>query len=143
MSNNKKTKLNKTLKAIRSFEGNFAQWITRISGSMWFIYFHALWFAFWILANEGLFAGISPFDPFPYGLLTMIVSLEAIFLSAFIMVAQNRMELLDTYRDIEEDIEEAEDEREVQDIQKDLDDIKVILNEITKKLPRETQPKKE
>lgn len=143
MPNNKKTKLNRTLKAIRSFEGNLAQWITRVAGSMWFIYFHAIWFAFWIFANEGLFKEIEPFDPFPYGLLTMIVSLEAIFLSAFIMVAQNRMELLDTYRDIEEDIEEAEEEREVQDIQKDLDDIKTILNEITKKLPRpDTQPKK-
>lgn len=84
---------------------------------------------------------VIPFDPFPYGLLTMVVSLEAIFLSTFIMVAQNRQALVDTYRELEEDIEQEEDEKEqeelehdVEEIQSDLDDIKEAMVFIQQKL---------
>lgn len=116
-------------------EGSLAEKITALSGSMPFAYFHVAWFGSWILVNQGFAAPIiHPFDPFPYGLLTMIVSLEAIFLSTFIMVAQNRQALIDTVRDIEEDIEDQEAEREVEDIQKDLDDIKRAMGMIQKKL---------
>lgn len=67
--------------------------ITDFSGSMAFVYFHAIWFGLWILINSGLLRSIHlrAFDPFPYGLLTMIVSLEAIFLSTFVLVSQNRI----------------------------------------------------
>ena len=51
--------------------------------------FHVVWFAGWILANTGAL-GIRPFDPFPFGLLTLVVSLEAIFLSIFVLMAQSR-----------------------------------------------------
>lgn len=68
----------------------FANRITDLSGRMGFAALHVLWFGGWILANAGLF-GVQPFDPFPYGLLTMIVSLEAIFLSTFVLISQNRM----------------------------------------------------
>jgi uncharacterized membrane protein len=57
---------------------------------MVFVYLSIVWFAAWILLNSGLIP-IRPFDPYPYGLLTMIVSLEAIFLSTFILISQNRM----------------------------------------------------
>jgi len=53
------------------------------------VYLHALWFGLWVLLNTG-WLGIGPFDPFPYSLLTMIVSLEAIFLSTFVLISQNR-----------------------------------------------------
>jgi uncharacterized membrane protein len=49
-----------------------------------------VWFSLWILWNTGLLPGVEPFDPFPFGLLTMIVSLEAIFLSIFVLMAQRR-----------------------------------------------------
>ena len=65
----------------RSVENRFADRITAFSGSMTFVYLHALWFTLWI----GL--GV---ERYPYGLLTMIVSLEAIFLSTFVMISQNR-----------------------------------------------------
>jgi len=62
-----------------------ADGITWFAGSMWFVYLHIALFAYW-LSTDGM-----PFDdPFPYGLLTMIVSLEAIFLSTFVMISQNR-----------------------------------------------------
>lgn len=77
----------------RSRQERIADWITWFSGNLPFVYFHAVWFTLWILANLGLF-GLPVFDPFPYGLLTMIVSLEAIFLSTFVLVSQNRQALL-------------------------------------------------
>jgi uncharacterized membrane protein len=73
----------------KTFQDHLADWITRWSGSMWFVYMHIAWFGVWIAANVGAF-GIPPFDPFPFGLLTTIVSLEAIFLSTFVLVSQNR-----------------------------------------------------
>jgi uncharacterized membrane protein len=63
--------------------------LTRVAGSTAFLLFHVLWFAVWMVWNTGLF-GLVPFDPFPYGLLTMVVSLEAIFLSIFVLMTQGR-----------------------------------------------------
>jgi uncharacterized membrane protein len=63
--------------------------LTRTASSATFLVAHAIWFAIWIAWNVGLF-GLHAFDPYPFGLLTMIVSLEAIFLSIFVLMAQNR-----------------------------------------------------
>jgi uncharacterized membrane protein len=73
----------------RAIQERMADAITASSGRMSFVFLHALWFGLWVLLNTGWF-GIHPFDPFPHGLLTMIVSLEAIFLSAFVLISQNR-----------------------------------------------------
>ena len=73
----------------RGLQDRSADGITSFSGRMIFVYVHILWFAAWILLNTGRL-GVQPFDPFPYGLLTMIVSLEAIFLSTFVLISQNR-----------------------------------------------------
>jgi uncharacterized membrane protein len=67
----------------RSAQNRVADTITRFAGSMWFVYLHVAWFVVWI----GL--GV---EQYPYGLLTMIVSLEAIFLSTFVMISQNRQD---------------------------------------------------
>ncbi len=74
----------------RTFQDRIADGITNFSGNLVFVYFHIVWFGAWILINTGALS-IKAFDPFPYGLLTMIVSLEAIFLSTFVMISQNRM----------------------------------------------------
>ena len=68
-------------KRARDRQDRAADAITRFSGSMTFVYLHVIWFACWI--------GFGVED-YPYGLLTMIVSLEAIFLSTFVMISQNR-----------------------------------------------------
>ncbi|WP_405847421.1 DUF1003 domain-containing protein [Streptomyces sp. NBC_01518] len=75
---------------MRGTQDRVADAITAFAGTMLFVYIHALWFAVWIALNEGLLGQGGIFDPYPYGLLTMIVSLEAIFLSTFVMVSQNR-----------------------------------------------------
>ena len=74
----------------RNLQDRIADAITSFSGRMIFAYIHIIWFAVWILLNTGRF-GVHAFDPFPYGLLTMIVSLEAIFLSTFVLISQNRL----------------------------------------------------
>jgi uncharacterized membrane protein len=65
--------------------------ITRIVAGGPALLFHVVWFGFWILANLELIPGVPAFDPFPFQLLTMTVSLEAIFLSLFVLASQNRM----------------------------------------------------
>jgi len=74
----------------RSLHGRIADAITSFSGRMIFAYVHIVWFGIWILLNTGRF-GVRVFDPFPYGLLTMVVSLEAIFLTTFVLISQNRL----------------------------------------------------
>jgi uncharacterized membrane protein len=64
--------------------------VTAFAGSLRFVYLHSVWFGIWIALNIGLLSSALVFDEFPFGLLTMIVSLEAIFLSTFVMVSQNR-----------------------------------------------------
>jgi len=66
-----------------------AELMTREFGTVWFLIANIVIFILWILWNEG-FLGLTPFDPFPYSLLTMAVSLEAIVLSIIVLISQNR-----------------------------------------------------
>jgi uncharacterized membrane protein len=68
-------------KRAESVQNRIADQITAFAGSMWFVYIHIIWFGSWIIFRV---------EHYPYGLLTMIVSLEAIFLSTFVMISQNR-----------------------------------------------------
>jgi len=66
--------------------------IADLAGSLWFVFLHILWFGWWVYVNTGHESfGLLNFDPYPFGLLTMIVSLEAIFLATFILISQNRL----------------------------------------------------
>jgi len=72
------------------FSQRVASVVTAIAGSMLFVWLNIAWFATWIIINV---AFSDPFDPFPFTFLTMIVSLEAIFLSVFVLITQNRQAL--------------------------------------------------
>jgi uncharacterized membrane protein len=74
--------------AQRSGIERVADALARVAASTPFLVFHAVWFIAWMLINTGAL-GIQPFDPFPYGLLTLVVSLEAIFLTIFVLMAQS------------------------------------------------------
>lgn len=63
--------------------------ISRVVGSLGFVLLHIVWFAVWALWNLGLIPGLEPFDPFPFGLLTMIVSLEGVLVATFVLITQN------------------------------------------------------
>jgi CRP/FNR family transcriptional regulator, cyclic AMP receptor protein len=77
-----------------------ADWISDFSGSLPFLFIHVGLFTVWIVLNVGPLAhgGVGGFDPFPFGLLTMAVSLEAIFLSVFVLLSQNRQAARDRLR---------------------------------------------
>lgn len=75
-----------------SIEERIAQVITRFTGSMLFVYVHAALYGLWIVANLG-WLGLAPWDP-SFVILAMIASVEAIFLSTFILISQNRMAAL-------------------------------------------------
>lgn len=82
-----------------------ADWIAEFSGSIAFLLIHVVVFTAWILLNLESITWAPRFDPFPYGLLTMAVSLEAIFLSVFVLLSQNRQAAKDHIRsDIEYDV---------------------------------------
>lgn len=72
-----------------TFADRLAERVSSFSGSMTFVILHVLWFGGWIIAGLGVIPGV-PGDRYPFQLLTMVVSLEAIFLSAFVLLAQNR-----------------------------------------------------
>ena len=81
---------NAILAELLKTQDRVADAVTGFAGSLNFVYLHTVWFGIWIALNVGLVGAGLKFDKFPFGLLTMIVSLEAIFLSTFVMVSQNR-----------------------------------------------------
>lgn len=102
-------KISRRRRLIRAFEAKsilnrtrtekFADFVSSSVGSIPFFIFHVYWFIAWIVLNSDVIPGIEPFDPYPYGLLTMVVSLEAIFLSIFILLSQNRSANVDRLRE--------------------------------------------
>jgi uncharacterized membrane protein len=75
----------------RSRIDHFASTITRVAGTAQSIAFHLVWFIAWPLINLHVIPSIQPFDPFPFNLLTTVVSLEAIILTLFVLISQNRL----------------------------------------------------
>lgn len=67
-----------------------ADFLTDSFGTIAFFNVNLVLFALWIVANSNIIPGFTPFDPYPYGMLTMVVSLEAIFLSIIVLISQNR-----------------------------------------------------
>jgi len=80
-------RLEEAAKAERAKSDQIADVIANFCGSMPFVWVHLIWFAAWIIINT--MPGVDHFDPFPFNFLTLIVSLEAIFLSTFILISQN------------------------------------------------------
>jgi uncharacterized membrane protein len=79
--------LEEAAKEERTRTDRFAEAIANFCGSMTFVWVHVVWFGIWILIN--VIPGLPHIDPFPFTFLTLVVSLEAIFLSTFILISQN------------------------------------------------------
>src|SRR3954451_6594584 len=77
----------------RTLQERLADAITRFTGSMRFVYIHLMLFGSWIVINLGWIPGVPQFDP-SFVVLAMVASVEAIFLSTFVLISQNRMALL-------------------------------------------------
>ena len=80
----------KLVESLTRAQDRAADKVTSFAGSLTFVYLHSVWFGIWVLLNVGALGASLQFDRYPFGLLTMVVSLEAIFLSTFVMVSQNR-----------------------------------------------------
>jgi len=99
--------------------------IAAFSGSLTFLALHGVWFLIWVLVNT--LPGLPAFDPFPFGLLTMCVSLEAIFLSVIVLLSQNRQSAKDRIRtDIEYDVN-LKAELEVSHLHEKVDQLQAAL----------------
>ncbi len=86
-------------RAKRSFSEKIADWMTSSFGTINFLFVNALFFAAWLIINVGLIPSVTPFDPYPFGLLTTFVSLEAIMLAIFVLISQNRAAKIDDLRE--------------------------------------------
>jgi uncharacterized membrane protein len=75
----------------RSRAERVSEWITSTAGRGPVLFAHLVWFGGWAAVNVGAVPGVRPFDPFPFPLLTTMVSLEAIFLALFVLSSQNRL----------------------------------------------------
>jgi uncharacterized membrane protein len=82
--------LERMARAGRSIGARVSEAVTQLAGSEWSVTVHAFWFAAWLVVNLRL-TPWPAFDPFPFSLLTSIVSLEAIFLSLFVLASQNQL----------------------------------------------------
>lgn len=110
-----------------------SDFLTYIAGDIRFVYLNLLWFTTWIVINTNLIPGVKAFDPFPFGLLTMIVSLEAIFLSLFVLISQNRQAARDKVRnDIEYDVN-VKAELEIGELLQRLTRIEQHLSDLKRK----------
>ena len=77
---------------------HFSDTIARVAGTPWFAWLHVAWFAAWVAWNAAFVPGWHPIDPFPFSFLTLVVSLEAIFLSIFVLISQNNLTRLSERR---------------------------------------------
>lgn len=94
--------LRREFEARKTGQHRVADAITRFAGSMGFVGGHALLVIAWLIINTGHVPSVRPFDPYPFVMLAMIASVEAIFLTAFVLISQNRMsELADQRADLD------------------------------------------
>lgn len=130
-----------------------ADWIAWFSGSMPFLFLNAAFFTIWIILNT-VPLGIEFLDPYPYGFLTMVVSLEAIFLSCFVLISQNRQEEKDRERGENDYLINLKAELEVRSLHEKIDlllqeqidtqaqQLKMLGNIEKKLIPEKTKAKK-
>lgn len=82
----------------RSPADRIADAIADFSGTVAFVVLHLVWFALWAAVNVGVVPGIEAFDPYPFQLLCMIVSMEGVLLATFVLIKQNRMGRISDHR---------------------------------------------
>ncbi len=109
-----------------NWQDKLADRITGFVGSMGFVYFHILWFVAWVALN--VLAERNQWDPYPFNFLTMMVSLEAIFLSTFVLISQNReAQQADVRAQLDFEIN-TKAEKEIEEILRRLKQIEEKLN---------------
>ena len=82
----------------RTAADQIADAIAAFTGTVGFVLLHLVWFVLWMIINLGFVSIVRPFDPYPFQLLAMVVSIEAVLLSTFVLIKQNRMSYLSDRR---------------------------------------------
>ncbi len=119
--------VNEEMGAPSGFGEKLSDFLTQVAGDIRFVYFNFSWFAIWIILNTSIIPGLEAFDPFPFGLLTMMVSLEAIFLSLFVLISQNRQTAREKVRnDIEYEVN-VKAELEIRDLSEKVEKMQDLL----------------
>ena len=132
---------NEVEKDTRTFLQKLTDGIAAFAGSITFLIIHVVWFALWLGLNMLNIPGLTKFDPFPFGLLTLTVSLESIFLAVFLLLSQNRQAAKDRVRsEVEYDVN-LKAELEVMHLHEKLDRMNADVLERLDKLQR-SQPGK-
>jgi uncharacterized membrane protein len=116
-----------------------ADWIAEFAGSITFLMLHVVWFGLWLLLNSVKIPGVPQWDPFPFGFLTLTVSLEAIFLSVFVLLSQSRQAAKDRVRsDIEYDVN-LKAELEIVNLHEKMDRLTADVLKHLEELRRDTR----
>ncbi len=119
--------VNRAMPTAQTFGERLADALTTFASNIYFAYFSFGWFFVWIVWNMEIIPGVQAFDPFPFGLLTTIVSLEAIFLSLFVLISQNRQAARDKIRnDIEYEVN-IKAELEVRELSRQIESLQEIM----------------
>ena len=131
--------VNEEMEDKRTLVQKSADWIAEFSGSIPFLLVHVVVFAVWLIVNWIQIPGIPQFDPYPFGFLTLAVSLEAIFLSVFVLLSQNRQAAKDrVHADIEYDVN-LKAEMEIAHLHEKIDrltaDILLSMDRLHRRLP--------
>lgn len=133
----------------RSFGERVGDAVARFAGNIIFVILHVFWFVGWIVLNSGRVHYIRPFDPPPYMLLSFIVSLEAIFLTSFVLMSQNRMSRQADYRahlDLQINLLTEQESTKILQMLQNLCDRLGLRNEVSdqevKTLLERTEPEK-
>jgi len=132
--------VNEEMEDKRTLVQKTADWIAEFSGSIPFLLIHVVLFVIWLLVNTVKVPGIPQFDPYPFGFLTLAVSLEAIFISVFVLLSQNRQAAKDHVRsDIEYEVN-LKAELEIAHLHEKVDrltsDVLAQLDRVHQRLPK-------
>ncbi len=118
------------LEELRSRRSRFEQLadrVTRFTGHPHFVTIHVVWFTLWILANSGMLVYLRTFDEYPFGLLGIILAIEAILISSFVLISQNRQS---TYADMRAELDyevTIQTYRRIEAIERRLDQLVATL----------------
>lgn len=119
------------LRSRRSRFEHLADRVTRFTGHPHFVTIHLAWFVVWVILNSGLLAFFHRFDDYPYGLLGIILAMEAILIASFVLISQNRQS---AYADMRAELDyevTIQTYRRIEAIEKRLDELAVHLTHQT------------
>jgi uncharacterized membrane protein len=124
----------------RTFGHRIADRMAAIAGDMRFIYFSLVFIIGWYVINLGLITGIEPFDPFPFGLLTMLLTVETIFLTLILLISQNRAVSRDRIRNDVEYQVNVQAEAGVREMHSRMEEMEALILKLLERVDSPVRP---